>query len=116
MFGPVCISEHVARLFSFKGRPQKLVLQMWMSSYQEMRLGEQQGLGLAVSSSELVAETGDNANRRRRTPFAITLHLGLAQFPLASSSRSQFYQLALLPVLAATVWTGMLWTYFWDYV
>ena len=35
-----------------------------------------------------------------RTPFAITLHLGLAQFPLALSSHSQFYQLGV--VLAAT--------------
>ena len=48
-------------------------------------------------SSFRVIETGDNANR---TPFAITLHLGLAQFPLALSSHSQFYQLGV--VLEAT--------------
>ena len=56
-----------------------------MSSHQEMRLG---GKGIEESQCHQatfmfrVAEIGDNANRRLRAPFAITLHLGLVQFLL----------------------------------
>ena len=55
-----------------------------MSSHQETRLG-----GTGMKSRTVikpymfrVAEIGDNANRRLRAPFAITLHLGLTQFLL----------------------------------
>ena len=56
-------------------------------------------------SSFRVAETGDNANR---TPYAIALHLGLAQFPLALRSHSQFYRLGVVLLATHAV------DYFWN--
>ena len=83
IFEPVCISEHLGRLFSFQGTPRQLVLQMWMSSHQ--KCGSENN-DFAVSSSHLYVHCCRNWIFGTRT---IPTHVKLP-FPIIRTWTSSF--------------------------